>query len=145
VPLDIPVSEVGEIEQSQHLLDTRTGDVTVDARAFVRDGRLVLADVPATLDVDQRRLRLLGIEELPTWRPLVRCAVGTVSIRSRDWPLHGIVIAGLGELGLDDARRHAWALGCPSEVSWAELIDALGERVRASAGDLHELLDRALT
>jgi hypothetical protein len=143
--LDILASHLAEIDQVQHLLDTRTGDVTVDARAFIRNGRLVLAHVPAILDVDQHRLHRRGIEELHTWRPLVECAAGTVTIRSENWPLHGVVIAGHRNAGLDDARRRAWALGSPSEVSWAELIDALDNRVHASAGDLYDLLDRALS
>src|SRR6056297_2154831 len=142
--LEILDSHLGEIEQFQELLDTRTGNVTVDARAFVRAGRLVLAHVPATVDVDVSRLRRLGIEEIHTWRPLVDCAAGTVTIRSRTWPVHAVVVIGHREWGLDDARRQAWALGSPSEVAWAERIDALGDRVRASAGDLYELIDRAL-
>lgn len=142
--LDVLVSHLGEIEQRQELLGSRPGCVVVDARAFVRDGRLVLAHAPSTLDVDTRRLRRLGIEEIPTWRPLVDCAAGTVTVGSRSWPLHGVVIVGHRDLQLDDARRHAWGLGMPAEVAWAERIDVLGERVSASAGDLYELVDQAL-
>jgi hypothetical protein len=143
--LDVLVGFLHEIDQLQVLLDTRPGDVMVDARAFVRDGRLLLVHAPPSLDVDERRLRRLGIEEIATWRPLVDCAAGTVAIGSRSWPLHGVVMVGHSELGLDDARRRAWALGMPAEVAWAERIDALGERVRGCSGDLYESIDRALS
>lgn len=142
--LDVLVSLLRETEQLQELFDARPGDVAVDARAFVRSGRLVLAHAPSSLDVDERQLRRLGIEEIHTWRPLVNCTEGTVTIGSRSWPLHGVVMTGHGELSLDDARRHAWALGTPPEVAWAERIDALGGRVHASPHDLYSALDQAL-
>jgi hypothetical protein len=142
--LDVLVSHLGEIEQLQTLIETRPGDVAVDARAFVRDGRLVLAQVPAWVDVDESRLRRLGIEEIPTWRPLVRCAAGTVTIGSRSWPLHGVVMIVHRDVSLGDARRRAWALGTPAGVAWAERIDSLGDRVRATRGDLYNLVDQAL-
>jgi hypothetical protein len=143
--LDALIAHLGEIEQLRTLIETRPGDVAVDARAFVRNGRLVLASAPASVDVDEDRLRRLGIEEIPTWRPLVRCAAGTVTIGRRSWPLHGVVMIAHRELALDDARRRAWALGTPAGVAWAERIDALGDRVQATRGDLYDLVDQALS
>jgi hypothetical protein len=142
--LDVLVSFLREIEQLQELIDARPGNVAVDARAFVRNGRLVLAHAPSSYDVDERQLRELGIEEIQTWRPLVNCAAGTVTIGSQSWPLHGVLMVAHSELALDDARRHAWALGTPPEVAWAERIDALGERVCASSLDIYEAIDQAL-
>jgi hypothetical protein len=58
--------------------------VAVDSRAFVRNGRLVLLHAPLTLDIDDRQLTRLGIDEVNTWRP-----VATENIRSgQDRPDH---------------------------------------------------------
>jgi len=142
--LDVLVSFLGEIEQLDMLSSERPGDVAVDARAFVRNGKMALLHAPLTLDIDERRLAKLAIEEIHTWRPRVDPAAGTVTVGDRSWPLAGVVMVGHSALSLDDARRHVWALGSPSEVGWAERIDALGDRVGTSELDVYDALDDAL-
>jgi hypothetical protein len=142
--VDVLVTFLAEIEQLEKLIRSRSGQVAVDARAFVRNGEVVLLHAPLSLDLDNRRVSKLGIEEIHTWRPLVDPADGSVTIGTRPWPLRAIVIAGHNELDLDDARRHAWSLATPSEVAWAELIDTLGDRVGTTALDVPEALDQAL-
>jgi hypothetical protein len=142
--VDTLAAFLGELDVLDQLVHDRPGDVAVDSRAFVRSGRLVLVHAPLTLDIDDRRLRRSGIEEVPTWRPLVVPSTGTVRIGSGAWPLHGALVVGHGALDLDEARRHVWSLGAPSEVGWAELIDSLGDRVEATNEDVPEALDQLL-
>lgn len=141
--LNALASFLSEVAQLDELGESRPGDVAVDARAFVRDDEVVLLHAPSSVDVDERRLSKLGIGEVHSWRPLVDPAEGTVTIGSRSWPLRGVTMIGHGEMELDDARRHAWALGTPSEVGWAERIDSLGGHVRVTSLDLYDALDQA--
>ena len=142
--LDTLASFLGELEVQDELLRVRSGDVAVDSRAFVRNDRLVLVHAPLTLDIDERQLERRGIDEAHTWRPVVSAVDGTVRIGSRAWPLDGAILVGHGEMALDDARRHLWALGTPNEVGWAELIDTLGDRIVSTNGDVPTALDRML-
>lgn len=143
--IEVLVGFVAEMTQVEEVARERTGRVTIDARAFTRSGKLVLLHAPRTRDIDERSLAAQGIEEIQTWRPLIDPASGSVTIGERSWPLDGVVMVGHGELGLDDARRHVWGLASPSEVAWAEQIDALGDRIRATAVDAVDALDQALS
>jgi hypothetical protein len=141
--VDVLVGFLHEIEQVDRLTDRPSGHVAVDARAFVRRERAVLLHAPASVDVDERQLAAIDVDEIHSWCPLVDPSAGTVTIGLRSWPLHGVTMIGHHEMELDDARRHAWALGTPGEVGWAELLDSLGDGVRASSLDVHQALDEA--
>lgn len=142
--LDIVAQYLREIEHLDELARERPGEVALNARAFVRNGQLALVNVPLNTDVDDRRLGKLGIEEVHTYRPVIDPVERTVTIDGRSWPLSVVVLLGRGELDLDEARRQAWGLATPSEMAWANLIDALGDRVVASSLDLPDALDRAV-
>ncbi len=121
------------------------GHVEVAARAFVRGGSLALLDLPISVDVDERRLHRLDIEEIPTWRPLLDPASGRVSIGDRSFPLTGFALVHPAVPDLDSARRHVWSLGTGPRLAWAELIDGWGDRLVYDVEDVAESLDRALS
>lgn len=131
---------LGEMEQV-----VPTGLVQLDARLFVRDGRAVLLDLPLSVDVDERPLGRLGIEEVPTWRPLLDPSAGVVAVGDTSWPLAGVVVRQPLIHSLDDARRRLWSLGTGPHPDWADFIDALGEHVAWADPDLPRSLDGALS
>ncbi|MGA9278002.1 hypothetical protein [Ilumatobacter sp.] len=133
-----------EMERLETLMSSRPGQVAVEARAFERGGEVVLFHAPLKIDVDERRLAKIGIHEIQTWKPVIDPADGLVTLGSQSWPLRAVVMGGHGDLELDDARRHVFGLAKPSEMAWAELIDSMGDRVRATTIDVHEALDQAL-
>lgn len=118
--------------------------VEVEARAFRRGDRVVLLDVPLSVDVDERPLQRLGIVEIPTFRPLVDLAADTVTVDGAETALAGFVLQHPIAPSLDDARRRLWSLGTGAPLEWAEYIDALGGRLVWDESDLATALDRAL-
>ena len=125
--------------------DVPDGQVAIAARAFVRNGRVALLDLPLSVDVDERPLQSRGIAEIPTWRPLVDPSTGRVTVGDRALPLAGFVLAYPAVADLDSARRHVWSLGTGPRLPWAEFIDGLGERVVYDVESIDDALDRALS
>lgn len=121
------------------------GFVAVEARVFVRGDRVVLLDIPLSIDVDERPLQRLGITERPSFRPALDPSTGSLTLGAETRPLTGIVLQQTQVGSLDDARRHVWALGEGSRLPWAEFVDQLGDRIVWDAPDLATALDRALS
>jgi hypothetical protein len=119
--------------------------VAVAARAFARGDRTALLDMPLSIDLDERPLRALGIEEIPTWLPVLDLASGQVTAGEHSGQLAGFVVAQPAIADLDSARRHVWALGTGPRLPWAEFVDGLGGRIVYDVTDLADALDRALT
>lgn len=140
---DTIASFLAEIDVVADLHRSRPGLVAVDARAFLRDGEIVLLHAPPSSDADERQLRRLGISEVQTWRPRVDPATGTVTIGQRSWPLRGFVVVGLPDHGFDHLRQHVWQLGAPHEPGWANRVDSLGDRVAAGSHDIAQALEAA--
>jgi hypothetical protein len=120
------------------------GAVAVAARAFARGERVALLDMPLSIDLDERPLDSLGIEEIPTWRPVIELARGRVTAGDRSGQLAGFVVAQPMVADLDSARRHVWSLGSGPRLPWAEFVDGLGDRIVYDVTDLVDALDRAL-
>lgn len=121
------------------------GSVAVEARVFARGDRVVLLDLPLSIDVDERPLRGLGIAEIPTYRPLLNPSTGDLTISDRTYPLAGIVVQRPHVHSLDDARRQVWSLGDGPRLPWAEFIDQLGDRIIWDTPELAAALDRSLS
>lgn len=119
--------------------------VAVESRVVIRDGRVALLVIPPSTDLDDRPLRRVGISELPTIRPLLDPATGTLTIAGTDHRLERVVVAPAESL--DDARRQVFVRGDGPWLQWAEYIDRLGEKLvwRHDASDLTALLDEALS
>jgi hypothetical protein len=121
------------------------GFVAVGARAFVRDDRAVLLDIPMSVDVDERPLQRLGITEVPTYRSLLDLSTSTLMVGAGAYPLVGVVVRRLDVNSLDDARRRLWALGEGPRLPWAEFIDQLGDRVVWNPPELASAFDQVLS
>ena len=119
--------------------------VTVDARCFVRGGRGVLIDIPPSRVVDERRLRWLGIVEIPTWRPRIDPDARTVQVADSQWPFAGIASVRPTLLDLDARRRHLWQLADGDVLAWAELLDDLASDRMVFADEVLEVCERVLT
>ncbi len=123
------------------------GLVAVEARAFTRGDRVVLLDVPLSVDVDERPLQRLGIVEIPTYRPLLDPATGLLMLgdQAEQHPLSGVVVQQRHLHSLDDARRRLWSLGDGPRLPWADFIDQLTDQLIWDETDLATALDRALS
>ena len=118
--------------------------VAVTARAFTRNGCVVLVDVPLATDVDERPLIRLGIREISTYRPLLDPSTGNLTVSAGAYPLAGVVIQHGHVHSLDDARRQLWSLGDGPRLPWADFVDQLGTRIIWKTSALEAALDLAL-
>lgn len=118
--------------------------VAIEARVFARGGRVVLLDIPLSIDVDERPLRRLNIAEVLTYRPLLDPLTRRLTIGTESYPVSGIVVQRPEVQSLDDARRRIWSLGEGPRLPWTEFVDQLGDRIVWDGSDLVSTLDRAL-
>jgi hypothetical protein len=107
-----------------------TGEVHVDARLLIRDGRAALLALPARVDLDDRPLRKSRIREVAGWRAVVDAATGEVLAGSGRLPIVAIVVADPNAgASLDESRRALWALGDGDRPGWAEFLDRRGDLI----------------
>ena len=106
-----------------------TGEVHVDARLLVRDGRAALLVLPAKSISTTARFANRGSGR---WR-----AGGQSSTRHREvltsggrLPLVAIIVADpIAGASLDGSRRHLWGLGEGDRPGWTELLDRRGDLI----------------
>jgi hypothetical protein len=107
-----------------------TGEVHVDARLLIRDGRAALLALPAQLDLDDRPLRKARIQEVAGWRAVVDPVTGEVLTSGGRLPIVAIIVADPNAgASLDASRRHLWALGEGDRPAWADLLDRRGDLI----------------
>ena len=121
-------------------------DAAFVRRSFGRAARTY--DEVAVLQAEVRR-RLLERLDIARIDPAVIVDAGTGTGRGardlkRRFKGSQVVAVDTAWEMLDEARRHVWALGDPSEIAWAERIDALGDRIIATTLDVPDALDAAL-
>ena len=107
-----------------------TGEVHVDARLLIRDGRAALLALPAQVDLDDRPLRKSRIREVAGWRAVVDPATGEVLTSGGRLPIVAIIVADPNPgASLDGSRRLLWALGEGDRPGWTELLDRRGDLI----------------
>lgn len=103
------------------------GQVRIDARLLVADGRGLLVEVPPSVGLDHHELRARGIEEVHVWKPRLDLATNSVEVGNMSVPLAGFVVCGRTFHDLDHARRHVWASGLHGRLAWAWFVDSLAD------------------